>query len=125
MRVEWEVDLPCWIVGDDDWDSWVQWHQGEICLRKFLVEELCDEGASREQLALGAERLFHQERQCNCLEAVLQRCQVMRDVYGSLKALQVEVPLGNVDPTGDQFLQTRTISLSEARRELGCWKEPA
>ena len=37
----------------------------------------------------------------------------------------MEVPLSGEQPRVDQFLQTRTIGLAEARRELTCWKEPA
>ncbi|CAE7594279.1 RE2 [Symbiodinium sp. CCMP2592] len=124
-RDEWEVDLPCWIVDDADRDSWCRLHQGEICFKKFLVEELGDEGVSPELFALGAERLYHQELRCEWLEQVLRGCQAESEVCGSIKALQVEVPIGEGDSKGDQFLQTRTIGLAEARRELTCWKEPA
>eukprot|EP00439_Symbiodinium_sp_Y106_P058360 s2446_g8.t1 len=39
-------------------------------------------------------------------------------------ALQVEVPIGS-EGTSDQFLQTRTVGLAEARKELPKWVEPA
>ncbi|CAE7239615.1 RE2 [Symbiodinium sp. CCMP2592] len=64
----WDVELPCWIVGEADWDLWVQWHQSEICLRRFMLEELCDEGSSSDLLVQGAERLYYQERLCDWLE---------------------------------------------------------
>ena len=56
---------------------------------------------------------------------MLNHCQSPEDLWGSVRALQVEIPLREGEPAGDQFLQTRTIGLSEVRRELHCWKDPA
>ena len=42
-----------------------------------------------------------------------------------LKALLTEVPLGQAEPiAAEQFLQTRTVGLDEARKELETWVEP-
>ena len=38
---------------------------------------------------------------------------------GALRALQVEVALQPLVPRRDQFLQTRSVGLQEARKELG------
>ena len=38
--VEWEVEVPCWIVEDVGLDAWLRWQEGELCLRKFVTEEL-------------------------------------------------------------------------------------
>ena len=122
---EWEVEVPCWIVEDVGLDAWLRWQEGELCLRKFLTEELSNEELSRELLVLGAENLWQTERQREWLESVLSQCRLGSDLWGAVRALQVEVPLSGEQPRVDQFLQTRTIGLAEARRELTCWKEPA
>ncbi|CAE7192737.1 GIP, partial [Symbiodinium microadriaticum] len=40
-------------------------------------------------------------------------------------ALQKEIPLSTGEAHEDQFLQTRTVGLPEARKELDKWKDPA
>ena len=122
---EWEVDVPCWIVEDTGFDAWGRWHEGEACLRKFLAEELSTDESSGEALALGAKNLLRVERQCEWLELVLDRCRPSSDLWGAVMALKVEIPLNGIDNPGDQFLQTRTIGLAEARKELACWRDPA
>ena len=122
---EWEVEVPCWIVEDVGLDAWLRWQEGELCLRKFFTEELSNEELSGELLVLGAENLWQTERQCEWLESVLSQCRLGSNLWGAVRALQVEVPLSGEQPPVDQFLQPRTIGLAEARRELTCWKEPA
>ena len=100
---EWEVEVPCWIVEDVGLDAWLRWQEGELCLRKFLTEELSNEELSRELLVLGAENLWQTERQREWLESVLSQCRLGSDLWGAVRALQVEVPLSGEQPRVDQF----------------------
>ena len=121
----WEVDMPCWIVRKADLKAWVHWHEGATCLKRFIAEDVSECCGLSEMFELGIRQLQKAECECEWLEAVLRQCQAEEETYGSVKALQVDVPLGEGESGGDQFLQTRTIGLSEARKELSCWKEPA
>ena len=55
----------------------------------------------------------------------LKRWVEVGECCGAVRSLNTEVPLNPNTEVSDQFLQTRTISLAEARRELSLWKDPA
>ena len=58
-------------------------------------------------------------------EELLTRCQGGQEQSMAVRALALEIPLGDAPQSApEQFLQTRTISLEEARKELALWYEP-
>ena len=58
-------------------------------------------------------------------EMVLSRIPPEFEQEASLQALGQDIPLDPGAPTADEvFLQTRTVSLEEARAELQKWQEP-
>ena len=101
---EWTIDMPCWIVQEGDLEAWISWHEATVCLRRFVVEDLSAMTDGDGLLVPGAEQLLRIERECEWLEVVLQQCQAENEAYGSVRALQIEVPLNESDSTGDQFL---------------------
>ncbi|OLP95197.1 putative ATP-dependent RNA helicase ddx42 [Symbiodinium microadriaticum] len=50
---------------------------------------------------------------------------VRKLLFVAVRALQREIPLAADEVHVDQFLQTRTVGLPEARKELEKWKDPA
>ena len=122
----WEVEVLRPIVGEEDYSDWVCYHRQAARLCKVLNDELCEVPGDSEGLVHLAEQLWRAEAHRDWLESVLSACQCEEDFLGSIRALGVDVPLGESnDPGGDQFLQTRNVSLLEARKELEKWKEPA
>ena len=120
----WEIDFPHEIWSAESQPGWLQ-HQvssSHRCrkLASELVAAPCDlvGVVSRELWAAQAES-------CWC-EEVLGRNRHPEEHLISLRSLRVEVPLNeNSGTPADQFLQTRTISLEEARAELPLWMEAA
>ena len=115
----WEVALPSpfWEHVHEGWDHT---HQCAAKLRRFLTAELCEAVDREEDLKETAGQLRQAEIVCDWLEQGL----VNWDEGILVGALQVEVPIGS-EGTSDQFLQTRTVGLAEARKELPKWVEPA
>ncbi|CAE7253906.1 GIP, partial [Symbiodinium microadriaticum] len=72
-----------------------------------------------------ARELHRAEAMNDWLEGSLWAWPDPTDECCSLRALQTEVSLNPESREGDQFLQTRTVGLAEARKELNLWKEPA
>ena len=116
---QWEVFLPT-----PFWEhvrpSWAHQHECLARLCRFLAAELCEAVDLELGVTEMAWQLRRAETMCEGLEKGL-------DNYGEgcgVRALQLEVPIGDED-SADQFLQTRTVGLAEARRELEKWKDPA
>ena len=122
----WEVDFPHEVVSEGWYEGAVEVHSDVAQLCKSLAHELSLVQGGTEALSL-SEGLIAAESQREWLEEALIRNQPEQELYGSLKSLKVEVALASPESDGhsDQFLQTRTISLSEARRELNLWKAAA
>ena len=117
LAEEWEVAVPAPFIEHvcDAWDHLLQCN-ARLC--RLLSEELCDVvdlGEGTEEIAL---QLRKSEVWCDLLERGLAEAEVR------VGALQTEVPLGG-EGAPDQFLQTRTVGLAEARREIDQWREPA
>ena len=74
--------------------------------------------SSREWTVSEAERCWY--------EALLFMAQPLEELMVRVCSLKADVPLSPEEPSApEQFLQTRTVSLEEARRELWEWLEPA
>ncbi|CAE7787133.1 RE1 [Symbiodinium sp. CCMP2592] len=122
----WDVDVPSPVLGEDEYLDWVGCHGQVARLCKVLADELCDVQGDPESFSSLAEQLWCAESQRDWLEQVLCSCRLDEDLLGSIRALNVEVPLAESSEHGnDQFLQTRNVSLLEARKELGKWRDPA
>ena len=122
----WAVVLPSPGVDAEDLPGLVYEHGSTARLCRLLIEEMLEWSGDKEGLSRVAGDLRECERYRDWLEQVLIEQRDPRDNLGSIRALSVDVPL--VEPPcdgGEQFLQTRNVSLLEARGELGKWREPA
>ena len=120
----WHVEFPHEVVDGE-------WVEGAVALSEAMsfackehVKQLCtiEEG---DEVQVGLEALSSSLQQRSWHEELLTRCQPEEESSVLLRSLSVEVPLSEALTTApEQFLQTRTISLEEARRELSMWYEP-
>ena len=120
----WEVELPCEILDPGQFEQAVSLHHRyvEYCSRiagelDRAVEWGCGGQVSK---LLRVARL-----ECGWFEGVLKRWSPVEEVHTSLKGLTTDIPLGEQElEAAEVFLQTRTVSLDEARKELEKWKGP-
>ena len=118
---EWDVLFPHQLVGS----SWIE---GAVSLH---------EAASHRSQRMSRELAFRNEflHVCPGVLKELQAAEIEREFWEAflfhvqapvmVRALGVEVPLGESEPSAaEQFLQTRTIGLEEARGELEKWVDP-
>ncbi|CAE7537698.1 RE1 [Symbiodinium sp. CCMP2592] len=123
---EWEVDFPSGAFDDCCLEGLVWEHGATARLCTLLADELNEWSGDADSLCQAVEVLKGEERRRDVLENLLVDNWDVWDRLGSVRALSVDVPLTEHPVTGaDQFLQTRTVSLVEARGELGKWREAA
>ena len=123
---EWDISFPHQVV-DCNWiEGASSVHESISWLRKRLSQELSGTpfmGSGLKEIAVDLRRVM---RECDWWEGLLSAYQPVYQVPISIKALNTEVPLREDEqPAVEQFLQTRTVSLEEARGELDNWKQPA
>ena len=122
----WELEIPSPVVGEGAYEDWVWEHARVARLCSVLVDEICDWVGDPDGISEVAGQLRQEEARRDYLECLLGDCRTFEDQLGSIRALEVEIPLAEHPMTGgEQFLQTRNVSLLEARQELSKWKEPA
>ena len=115
---EWEVDFPHELLSVKQAEAWTSLH--EAALYRCRAASL-DLGVVS---IFGARDVAEAER--GWYEEVLRKVQAWEEGPVRISSLQAEVPLSPLQPSvPEQFLQTRTVSLEEARRELWEWLEPA
>ncbi|CAE7427987.1 GIP [Symbiodinium sp. CCMP2592] len=116
VDLKWEVAVPTPLSEcvRDGFDHELQC-TARLC--RLLAEEMSEALDFDEGFQGVSVQLKRAEAWCDWAEQVLVEQEIR------VGALQAEVPLSEVGP--DQFLQTRSVGLSEARRELDKWKEPA
>ena len=120
----WEVELPCEILDPGQFEQAVSLHHRyvEDCSRiagelDRAVEWGCGGQVSK---LLRVARL-----ECGWFEGVLKRWGPVEEMHTSLKGLTTDIPLGEQElEAAEVFLQTRTVGLDEARKELEKWKGP-
>ena len=120
----WEVEFPHFLVTPEWKQGAVGLHEAAIFLRGKLLRELA-------QFELDLEGLFPVSRNlliaclsCSWFERVLESGR-MEGVAAMVRSVS-EIPLREPEPNpADQFLQTRTVSLDEARQELELWRPAA
>ena len=123
---EWDISFPHQVV-DCNWiEGASRVHESISWLRKRLSQELSGTlfmGSGLKEIAVDLRRVM---RECDWWEGLLSAYQPVYQVPISIKALNTEVPLREDEPPAvEQFLQTRTVSLEEAKGELDNWKQPA
>ena len=121
----WEVDFPCELLDEESYEAGVAMHQAAVHFKTRTAQELTDavrNGYGREVV----EMLRVARLECEWYESLLAREQPAVELQGSIRAICTDVPLGTHDPEPDEiFLQTRTISLEQARQELPLWRPAA
>ena len=125
LEEKWDIGIPTPIA--DDWvrEGLVKWHEDAARLCRLWFEELSGNAQEVDDFSAVASKLTEEESKTSWLEEVLVGLCSGGFTEGSLRTLQTDVPLNPEDSSSDMFLQTRTIGLAEARRELSCWKDPA
>ena len=119
---EWDIGLPLPVVDEEVWVGFERCHDAESRRCRLLVGDL---DVAWESTGSGVDiacQLRDSEQKCAWLEDCLSRSQP-EEV--AVRALQREIPLAADEVHVDQFLQTRTVGLPEARKELEKWKDPA
>ena len=121
----WEVDFPCELLDEESYEAGVAMHQAAVHFKTRTAQELTDavrNGYGREVV----EMLRVARLECEWYESLLAREQPAVELQGSIRAICTDVPLGTHDPEPDEIsLQTRTISLEQARQELPLWRPAA
>ena len=119
----WSVALPLPLVDEQVSEGLESEYQSVARLCRLLAGDLCDTVDATEGVRDLTLQLLAAERSWEWLEQCLiwnSRCQEV-----AVRALHPEVSLSSEEPPQDQFLQTRTVGLAEARKELFLWKEAA
>ena len=124
FKESWEVLFPVEVWDEGTHASRVELHQEAVdfCLR--TLRDL-QEAQAPTLAAKLAELVSIARSNCEYQEAVLEMMHPQPEREVSLRALSQDVPLSTCDPTPEEiFLQTRTIALDAARRELDKWRGP-
>ena len=123
LEVSWEVGIPLPVVDEEVLRGFDHFHQATSKLSRLLLEDLCESVDAVAGVPGLAGQLRRAERTCDWLEQCLRAARDVESV--ALRSLLREVPLSSEGAPQDQFLQTRTVGLAEARKELAKWKDPA
>ncbi|CAE7227612.1 unnamed protein product [Symbiodinium necroappetens] len=117
-NVEWVVGLPLPIVDDELVEGLEGLHQSVARQCKLLEGELCEALEATEEVL----EITRQLNRVECYGEWLEQCLSLSRGSGevAVRALQSEVPLNSEEPLQDQFLQTRTVGLAEARCRAVC-----
>ena len=120
----WEVDFPHELWSAESQSEWLRFQRDSAQRCRRIATDLI--GAPCEFVGAVSRALLVAQAEQSFGELVLDRHREAEDHTVALKSLQIEVPLNDVGGTPpDQFLQTRTISLEEARAELPLWLDAA
>ena len=120
--VEWDIGLPLPVMDEEACVGFERWYDVESRLCRLFA---CDLDVASEVTGSGFDISLHlrdSEQRCAWLEGCLSRSQTEEI---AVRALQREIPLTTEEVPTDQFLQTRTVGLPEARKELEKWRDPA
>ena len=104
----------------------VSLHEASTYLRKQLSLELTSMASLEPEIITLLSRWEGAMCERSWWESFLEFAQPLEEVSPVVKSLVTEVPLGDPEPLAvEQFLQTRTVGLDEARREMSLWVGPA
>ena len=124
--IHWEIDFPCEVLERDWQEGAVSAHVASSNLCRALTLELSDTRGD----ARGTAELFNQLKAA-CLERDWYEGLLWQDYLEQpgviVRALKTEIPLneGDVPCAAEVFLQTRNVSIAEARKELPLWVSAA
>ena len=117
----WEIEFPCEALSGDWQPEVVQAHLTSARLCKVLSKELsgCDDDQCHFELF---QQLRAEECRREWYEGLLWD-EHFRVESPIVRALRADVPLDSDEPVcaAEVFLQTRTVSIQEARKELSLW----
>ena len=126
MKETWEVLFPHQLVQPEWLERALCCHEASLYLCKQWSQELSGDYLDPQGLAIAARELRTAMKELEWWECVLRANQPPSDSSPLIRSLQSEVPLNASEaPAVEQFLQTRTVSLEEARGELESWRQPA
>ena len=123
---EWEILYPHQVATPELVEAAVGWHESAMQRCRMLSLEALSEtpGGSDLTAVLRDWKIAQGER--DWLEVFLEYAQPIEEVSPVVKSLVSDIPIGESAPVAvEQLLQTRTVGLDEARREMDSWVEPA
>ena len=121
---EWEVDFPHVVCSEEFQEACRFWHRVVTQYQSKLQGFIASDKLDLEGLVRTSEDLKLVVSQRSWFEFVLEQGGV-QGVLACVRSLAPEVPLREPESNpAEQFLQTRTVSLEEARQELDLWKSP-
>ncbi|CAE7193732.1 RE1 [Symbiodinium natans] len=120
---EWEVEFP-YEIKDEGWtDRTVASHSNAIRLCRVLSQEISGFNEVEVDFGDSLRLLQNAESERDWYEGLLWD-EYLRESVFTVKVLQTDVPLNGDDGStvaAELFLQTRTVSIGEARQELSMW----
>ena len=125
-HVSWEVEFPYEVLTEGRQEQWASLHEAASYQCQQALRDLS--GAPMDCGLVGtlARQLRVLEAEKHWYEGLLAASQPWSEASVAIRSLQAEVPLSPEGTSApEQFLQTRTVRLEEARRELWEWLEPA
>ncbi|CAE7372014.1 TY1B-NL2 [Symbiodinium sp. CCMP2592] len=121
-EILWEIDCPREVLGESWLDNAVSLHESSARLCRALAQELSTAHGVCTDVGVLVGQLVIAENERDWYEGLLWEEYL---VGGSsiVKSLCRDVPLGSDEPAcaAEVFLQTRTVSIAEARKELALW----
>ena len=124
VQEDWEVMFPHQVVEGEWCEQATSLHEAASYRCKIASQDVGSVSLDSEELPVALAELNVARLEREWWEAFLGFAQDHCEVP-HLKALLTEVPLGEAEPVAaEQFLQTRTVGLEEARKELETWVEP-
>ena len=122
----WEVDFPHEVVKLEHLEGWTALHEAASYHCRATVQDLGSFLPDDGVVSALAVECGKREAERQWYEESLAAVQPWYEISSLLRSLQTEVPLSPAKPQApEQFLQTRTESLDEAKKELCEWLEPA
>ena len=120
------MEFPHEVLSEEGLDAWRSNHAVVLNRCRDLSQSMSGVPTDGDLIRAFAEELRVCEAESSWYEDLLCGLQPVEESSAVVRSLQMDVPLNESGPSApEQFLQTRTVSLEEARGELGEWLEPA
>ena len=117
----WEVEFPCEVLDREGRSFAIQAHFDAACLCKTLSRELSGPESNYDIAELLGELKIAEDRR-EWYESILWG-RYLESPHVIVKALNRDIPVCEEEPmpAAEMFLQTSTVSIAEARKELSLW----
>ena len=123
-KAGWQLEFPHVVCTEEVQGICRSLHESASQWQRKLQVEIMSSELDLEGLVRTSEDLRVAMMDRSWFEGALEQVD-LKGVVACVKALVPEVPLREPEPNpAEQFLQTRTVSLEEARQELELWKPP-